>query len=129
MDGQWGGKREGAGRRPADYVPPEYNADDGDEDGGKFTYEGERAKHERVKRQEREFKLAVAQGEYVPRAVNAQASATALAVLTQSLRSVPDTLERVCNLTPEQADLAQQSIDAALLEVAKAFQAMAGETT
>lgn len=117
MAGGWGGAREGSGRKPADYEPPEARLD----------YERERAEHERVKREQREFKLAVERGEYLPREVQRQAAATALAVLTQSLRAVPDNLERVCGLTPEQAEKAQEMIDAALSEVAVAFKAMAGE--
>jgi hypothetical protein len=117
-----GGARAGAGRKPDGYVPPPKSEDEA-------NYDRERAEHERVKREEREFKLACAMGDYLPRAAQQQAAATALSVLTQSLRSVPDTLERVCALTPEQAELAQQSIDAALSEVAAAFRAMAGEVT
>lgn len=115
-----GGARAGAGRPPKGYVPPPPNED-------QANFERERAEHERVKREQREFKLATEKGEYMAREYVAQASATALSVLTQSLRSIPDTLERVCSLTPEQAELAQTSVDAALLEVSTAFRAMAGE--
>lgn len=94
---------------------------------GRADYEIERARHEKVKADQREFKLAVERGEYLPRIEQRQAAATALSVLTQSLRSIPDTLERICNLTPEQAELAQQAIDAALSEVAVAFRSMAGD--
>jgi hypothetical protein len=89
-----GGAREGAGRKP--------NGDPEDH----ANFERERAEHERVKREQREFKLATEKGEYLHREHVAQASATALSVLTQSLRSIPDNLERVCSLTPEQAELA-----------------------
>lgn len=112
-DGQWGGRREGSGNVPA----PEGRAD----------FELERAAHEKVKREQREFKLACDRAEYLPRDAQRQAAATALAVLTQSMRSVPDNLERICSLTPEQAELAQQMIDAALSEVALAFKAMGGD--
>lgn len=117
MSGGWGGYREGAGAKPPGYEPSAERVD----------FERERAEHEKVKREQRQFKLAVEMGEYLPREAQRQASATALAVLTQSLRSLPDTLERVCSLTPEQADLAQQAVDAALLELATAFRSMAGE--
>jgi hypothetical protein len=114
MAGGHGGFREGAGRKNADWVPPEGRAD----------YEIERARHEKIKADQREHKLAIERGEYLPRETQRQAAATALAVLTQSLRSIPDNLERVCGLTPEQADLAAQQIDAALSEVAAAFRMM-----
>lgn len=117
MANGWGGHREGAGRKPGHYQPSEDAKD----------FERERALHERVKREQREFKLAVEQGEYLPRVAVQQAGATALSVLTQSLRSIPDNLERVAGLTPQQAEQAQQTIDAALAEVAVAFKAMAGE--
>jgi hypothetical protein len=116
-----GGARAGAGRPPKGYVPPEPTTD-------QANFEKERAEHERVKREQREFKLATEKGEYLHREHVAQASATALSVLTQSLRSIPDNLERVCSLTPEQAELAQQAVDSALLEVSTAFRAMAGES-
>lgn len=115
-----GGARPGSGPKPKGWTPPEKSED-------QANYDKEHAEHERVKRMEREFKLAVSQGEYLPREIQRQASATALSVLTQSLRSVPDNLERACALTPEQAEMAQQLIDAALSEVAIAFKAMAGE--
>lgn len=117
MAGGWGGYREGSGAKPADYEPPE----------GRKDYERERADHERVKREQREFKLAQERGEYLPRVTQQQAAATALAVLSQSLRSIPDNLERACGLTPEQAEVAQQQVDAALSEVAAAFKAMVGQ--
>lgn len=127
MAGEWGGARAGAGRKPADYKPPEYPVDPEKPDGETLSFDRERAMHERVKREEREHKLAVARGEYLPRVVVQQASATALAVLTQSLRGIPDLLERSCNLTPGQAEAAQQTVDAALAEVAKAFEQLAAE--
>lgn len=110
----WGGAREGAGAKPAGYVPP----------AEKLELDAARARHELVKLEEREFKLAIQRGQYLPREAQRQAGATLLAVLSQSLRSVPDTLERVCGLTPEQAALAQQMVDEALAEVANTLKAM-----
>lgn len=115
--GGWGGYRPGAGRKPADHEP----SDD------QVNYERERAEHERVKREQREFALAKDRGEYLPREAQRQAAATAVAVLVQSLRALPDNLERVCGLTPEQAEQAQIQVDAALDEVAAAFKAMSGD--
>ena len=100
MAGGWGGAREGAGRKPEGYEAPQARLD----------FEAERALYEKVKREEREFRLARERGEYLPRTMQRQATATALAVLTQSLRSIPDNLERVCNLTPEQAAATYNSI-------------------
>jgi len=115
--GNWGGAREGAGRKPDDYEQPAERAE----------FEEQRARHEKIKADQREFKLAQERGEYLPRVTQQQAAATALAVLSQSLRSIPDNLERACGLTPEQAEVAQQQVDAALSEVAAAFKAMVGQ--
>jgi hypothetical protein len=121
-----GGARAGAGRPRADGTSP--NAyDPGEPSEDQANFDKERAAHERVKREQREFKLAIEMGQYLPRAEVQQASATALAVLAQSLRTIPDVLERSCNLTPEHAEIAQKSVDAALSEVAKAFGLLAGE--
>lgn len=114
-DGGWGGARAGSGPKPAGYVPSEDRQD----------FESERAKHERVKREQREFKLAVEQGRYVSREAVKQAVATALSILTQSLRSVPDNIERTLALSPEAVEAVAQQIDAGLTEVAAAFRSIA----
>ena len=117
MAGAHGGYREGAGRKPEGYEPPP----------GKVDFELERAAHEKVKREQREFKLAQERGEYVSRGAVRQASATALAVLTQSLRSIADNCERQNpSLPPEAVQMIEEQVDAALSEVAAAFRAMGG---
>ena len=116
MANGWGGAREGAGNKPADYVPTE----------DKVELENQRARHEKIKADQREFKLAQERGEYVSRAAIRQASATMLAVLSQ-VRSIPDNCERQFALAPEVVELMQQTIDASLNEVATALRAMAGE--
>ena len=118
MAGAHGGARAGSGRKPEGYEHP----------AGRADFELERAEHERVKREQREFKLAQERGEYVSREAVRQAASTALAVLTQSVRSIPDNCERQLALLPETVELIQQQIDAALTEVAVAFKAMSGET-
>lgn len=117
MAGAHGGYREGSGNKPAGYIPPP----------GKADFELERAAHEKVKREQREFKLAQERGEYVARGAVRQASATALAVLTQSLRSIADNCERQNpSLPPEAVQMIEEQVDAALAEVSAAFRAMAG---
>ena len=116
MANGWGGAREGAGNKPADYAPTE----------DKVELENQRARHEKIKADQREFKLAQERGEYVSRAAIRQASATMLAVLSQ-VRSIPDNCERQFALAPEVVELMQQTIDASLNEVATALRAMAGE--
>ena len=117
MANGWGGARPNSGPKPPGWEPP----------AGRAEYEIERAEHERVKREQREFALARERGEYLPREIQRQAAATALAVLTQSMRSIPDNLERTLALAPEIVEAVSIQIDAALSEVAAAFRAMAGE--
>ena len=66
-----------------------------------------------------ELELARKSGEYLPRAAYQEATATLLAMLSQGLRSIPDTLERKCNLPPEALELVEQVIDEGLNEVAQ----------
>ena len=115
-----GGARPGSGPKPEGYVPPEKSQD-------QANYDREHAEHERVKREEREFKLAIARGEYGNREVQRQAAATALSVLTQSLRSIPDNVERTLSLPPDVVEAIGIQIDAALSEVAAAFRMMGGQ--
>ena len=90
-------------------------------------FEAERARHEKIKADEREFEFAVKKGEYLPRDIQRQAAATAIAVLTQSLRSIPDNLERSLGLAPETVEAVAIQIDEALAEVAAAFKAMTND--
>lgn len=115
-----GGAREGAGRPAGSATNPERAA-------ARAEFETERAEHERVKRLEREFEFAIKRGEYLPRDAQRSAAATALAVLTQALRSVPDNLERSLGLAPEAAEQVGIEIDNALAEVAAAFKAMTND--
>ena len=109
---QLGGARPGAGRKPADYVPSEDRLD----------YEAARARNEAAKADLNELELAIKRGEYVPRAEVQAATATALSALSQTLRSVPDNLERTLGITPELAQEVGVQIDAALDDVANRFE-------
>ena len=109
---QLGGTRPGAGRKPADYVPSEDRLD----------YEAARARNESAKANLNELELAIKRGEYVPRAEVQAATATALSALSQTLRSVPDNLERTLGITPELAQEVGVQIDAALDDVANRFE-------
>ncbi len=118
-----GGRREGAGR------PLGGEALNGgpERTQAKVDFEVERARHEKVKADEREFNFAVTKGEYLPRAAQQTAAATALAVLTQSLRSIPDNIERSLGLGPEAVEAIAIQIDDALAEVAAAFRTMTND--
>lgn len=114
-----GGARDGAGR-PRGGADPDRAATRAD-------FEAERARHEKIKADEREFEFAVKKGEYLPRDAQRSAAATALAVLTQSCRSIPDNLERSLGLAPEAVEQVAIQIDSALAEVAAAFKAMTND--
>ncbi|HOX90358.1 MAG TPA: hypothetical protein PLN55_12165 [Burkholderiaceae bacterium] len=118
-----GGERAGAGR------PVGGDALNGGPERAKakVDFEFEKARHERLKADEREFELGIKQGEYLPRESQKVAAATALAILTQSLRSIPDNLERSLGLGPETVEQVAVEIDNALAEVALAFRAMTRE--
>lgn len=114
-----GGARRGAGRRSAD--------DDDSQSTAQQDYDEEKARHEKIKADEREFKLAVLQQEYLLKTDVQQAAATAMSVLTQSLRSIPDNLERVLSLAPEVVEQIAVQIDASLAEASSAFKAMSSD--
>lgn len=109
-----GGSREGAGRKPADYKPPPAKAD----------LDTAKARNESAKADLAELELRIKSGEYVARSEVREVAATALAVLSQSLRSVPDNLERRLGTNPELAAEVGSLIDSALDEVADAFEQM-----
>lgn len=104
----------GAGRKPAGYMPPAERID----------YDAARARNEAAKAALNELELKVKTGEYVARAEVRQATATALATLAQTLRSVPDNLERKKGIGPEVASEVAIQIDNALNEVASAFEVL-----
>lgn len=87
-------------------------------------YDEEKARHEKIKADEREFKLSIIQGKNVDREAVRQATATLLSVLTQALRSVPDNLERTYSLDPVIVESVARQIDEALAETAVALEAM-----
>ena len=105
-------RAQGAGRKPADYVP----SDD------RLDYEAARARNESAKADLNELDLAIKRGEYVPRAEVQAATATALSALSKTLRSVPDNLERTLGLSPDIAQEVGRQIDAALDDMATRFE-------
>jgi phage terminase Nu1 subunit (DNA packaging protein) len=112
-----GGARAGAGRKPADYVKPQEIQD----------FESARARNEAAKADLNELEYKIKSGEYVEREAVKQASATALATLAQALRSLPDTLERRLNVSPEITELIGAEIDACLESLSEDFALMTPE--
>lgn len=96
-----GGARPGAGRKPNGYQKPEET----------LEYERERTRNERAKADLNELEFKIKSKEYIPRAAVQQAAATMLASLAQSLRSLPDSLERKFNLPPDVTEKIGEEID------------------
>jgi hypothetical protein len=69
----------------------------------------------------------VKSGQYVAREAVRQASATALASLSQSLRSLPDSLERRMALAPDVIQAISDAIDGCLNDLADEFELMVAE--
>ena len=88
----------------------------------RLDYEAARARNESAKADLNELDLAIKRGEYVPRAEVQAATATALSALSQTLRSVPDNLERTLGLSPDIAQEVGRQIDAALDDMATRFE-------
>lgn len=76
-----------------------------------------------------ELAFKIKSGEYVEREAVRAASATLLSSLAQSLRSLPDNLERKFNLSPEAALAVSDVIDAALSDVADGLEMFSGDVT
>lgn len=109
-----GGARAGAGRKPKDYVKPTAIED----------FEEARARNESAKADLNELEFKIKSGEYVARSAVIQATATAYATIAQTLRSLPDHLERRVALAPEVAEEVSRQIDEALGELAAVFERM-----
>ncbi len=106
--------RRPVGRKPAGYVRPEEVKD----------FEIARARNEHAKAQLNELAVKIKSGEYGSRAAFRQACATALASLAQTLRSVPDNLERKLGVSPEVAAEVGHLIDDSLNDLASEFEMM-----
>jgi phage terminase Nu1 subunit (DNA packaging protein) len=73
-----------------------------------------------------ELELRKREGELVERVAVRQAAATMYASIAQTLRSIPDNLERKLGVTPEVAETVGGAIDAALNDLADEMELMAG---
>lgn len=116
--GKRGGYREGAGRKS--------EAVEKETAGAHILYAKARAKREAMQAQLAELDYKIRSGEYVARADVQQASATAFATIAQSLRSIPDNLERRLNVSPEIAEDVGLLIDDAMNSLADALERIGG---
>ncbi len=108
-----GGKRAGAGRKPTGHELSQERVD----------YELERALHEKSKRERSELAYQIESRQVVSRQAVQQAAATAFAMTAQSLRSLPDNLERKLGLSADLAEQIELTIDAVLTDLSVALEA------
>lgn len=83
-----------------------------------------RAKKETWLAEQAELNFKIAAGQYVPREDVQHASATAFAAISQTLRSIPDNLERKLGLSPEVAEEVSRLIDDAMEELSADLEKM-----
>lgn len=113
-----GGARLGAGRKPLDYEKPQVAKD----------FDAQKLRKERSLADMHELNFKVKSGEYVQRAAVREASSAVLA-LAQSLRGIPDNLERKFNLSPEVAQEVEKVINAALADLGESLAMFTNEST
>ena len=118
-----GGRREGAGRKGKafeDKVREELEA------GGEVEYSVSRARKEAWTAKTVELDYRIKEGEYVKREAVREACATAFASIAQTLRSIPDLLERREGVSPETCETVSKTIDDALNNLAEEFELFGG---
>lgn len=113
----YGGAREGAGRKSAaEQAEP-----------SAVLYSESRARKEAALAGIAEHDLGVKAGSLLPRDQVKLAASISFASFVQTMRSVPDNLERDLGITPECAEAIGVAIDEALADLGQQFKAMAGE--
>lgn len=132
----YGGKRTGAGRKRG-YSPKKAAAidsgveqsDPSDQTSVAVRFAQARARKETALADLNELSFKVKSGEFVSRDAVRQGAATVLAALAQSLRSLPDTLERKHSLAPEVIQMVEIEIDAALLDASSELQRLSEDAS
>ncbi|MFZ6767776.1 DUF1441 family protein [Undibacterium sp. Di26W] len=111
-----GGKREGGGGRTK-------RVRTATED-NQIAYAKSRALHEEQKAKLAELEYNIKSGKYLLREDVQRATATAFATVSQTLRSIPDNLERQLNLAPEVAEQVGIQIDEVMGLLAEELEAL-----
>lgn len=104
-----GGQRPNSGRKSRDV----------ERDADYANYGKARARKEAALAGQEEIELAKQAGEIVARESVRDATATAYATIAQSLRAIPDNLERQMGIQPEVAERIGQMIDEAMADLAE----------
>lgn len=107
-----GGARRNSGGDRSGYVKTDEVVD----------YDKARARHEAAKADKAELDFKIQAGEYVPRAAYKQAAATLIATFAQTIRSLPDNMERRHGLAPEIAEAIGTDLDKAMQTLAEGLQ-------
>lgn len=120
----------GDGPPPPLVEPPKFTSDSdakGDDLGGVALtlpadpgalYAGAKARREAALAAKAELDFRIKAGQYIPREAYRTATATAYAAIAQTLRSIPDNLERKLGVSPEVADAVGRFIDDAMGDLA-----------
>lgn len=95
-----GGARRNSGPKGKAYQPSDVEV----------NFEEARARNETAKAGLNEIELKIKAGEYISRTAVQSASATALATMAQTMRSIPDNMERK-GITPETCAMVERIID------------------
>lgn len=90
----------------------------------RVDYAKARAKKETFLAHKAELEFKVQSGEYISRNSVRDATAKAMAAITQTLRSIPDNLERKLGVAPELAEEIGRQIDDTLNDLADELERM-----
>lgn len=112
-----GGPRRNSGGDRTGYVKSEDVKD----------FDKARARHEAAKADKAELDFKIQSGEYVSVAAFRQATTTLIASFAQTMRSLPDNMERTIGLQPDAAEALGAGIDDALKTLADGLRMLAGE--
>lgn len=113
-----GGTRQGAGRKSAALEAANHDSN--------ILYNKAKAKKAAFDAQTAELEFNIKSGKYVLRADVQQAASTAFATISQSLRSIPDNLERRLGISPELSEEVGNQIDEAMNNLADELEKMSG---
>lgn len=113
-------------------APPEMSTDSGAIDfilpqNPTALFAGAKARKEAAHAAKAELEFKVRAGQYLPREAVRSALAEAYQAVAQSLRSIPDNLERKLGVTPEVAESVSASIDETMGELAYAMEQIHAE--
>lgn len=113
-----GGSRANAGRKPADFEKPQVAKD----------FDRAKVRKEMSLADMHELNFKIKSGQYVERGAVREASATLLANLAQSLRGIPDNLERKFHLSADVAQEIEKVINASLADVSEGLSMFTSES-